>query len=100
MLKIYYFILLLALSAGGGGGGGGGGSVTGYDFTTTRSLTRGMVSVIDFNSLGQTPDVHSEEVAFTSEKSFGGFNFRQNICYKKIFIIKGIIYFCHNQLSF
>ena len=73
-------------SCGGGGGGGGGGSGGGMsastpiaiNFTETLSVTRGLVATYKDNGVGNNPDTHAEEIGYTSEHIFGGFNWHQD----------------------
>ena len=69
-------------ASGGGGSGGGGGmsasSPIAINFTETLSATRGLVSTYRDNGPGANPDTHAEEIGFTSELVFGGFNWYQN----------------------
>ena len=69
-------------SCGGGGGGSGGGmsasTPIAINFTETLSVTRGLVSTYKDNGVGNNPDTHAEEIGYTSEHIFGGFNWHQD----------------------
>lgn len=70
-------------SCGGGGGGGSGGGMSAstpiaINFTETLSVTRGLVSTYKDNGVGNNPDTHAEEIGYTSEHIFGGFNWHQD----------------------
>ena len=81
LLRIFLIFLFTILTACGGGGGGSVAVTTvpvPYDFTTTKSTTRGLVSTYRDNGAGSNPDTHSEEIGFTSELLYGGFNWSQN----------------------
>lgn len=78
MRKIFIFSLLLLLTACGGGGGGSSSSPVPINFTETMTATRGLVSTYLDKGSGTNPDTHSEEIGFTSELVFGGFQWTQN----------------------
>ena len=87
----FIFKILLIISSsisiyscgGGGGGGGSGGGMSAstpiaINFTETLSVTRGLVATYKDNGVGNNPDTHAEEIGYTSEHIFGGFNWHQD----------------------
>lgn len=76
LLKI--FSIFLFITACGGGGGGSTSSPVPINFTDTMTATRGLVAVYTDNGAGNNPDTYAEEIGFTSELLFGGFNWSQN----------------------
>ena len=76
--KLTFLFAFFLTTACGGGGGGSTSSPVPINFTETMTATRGLVSVYTDNGAGNNPDTYAEEIGFTSELLFGGFNWSQN----------------------
>ena len=91
--KIFLISSLTFLTACGGGGGGSIiSSPVPINFTETMSATRGLVSTYRDNGAGSNPDTHSEEIGFTSELLFGGFNWSQNASTDGFSVVSDTLY--------
>ena len=77
-IKIFIILFIPLLLSACGGGGGSASSPIPINFTETKTATRGLVWVYKPKDFGDTPSHHAEEISFTSEALFGGFNWSQN----------------------